>query len=272
MNRNKIFFILLLISLYVNFYGSDFFYNRKFVVDRFKFIEIKDGNLSYYEYSPNGYKMILDGKYKIFKKNNYEIINVNEKSFVVFYLLDSIILCDIQTKEIILGTDYEKGGFSVSLEPHLFYFNNVKASSYLKEGNIKFLSSNLENYDLIKPWVEGEKGDGIGSKIYFELDAINNIVIANGYFDPQKLYLYEYNNRVKKIKIKSMDENSKFEIIFDLEDSYNLQMIKLPKKTTKIEITILEVYKGTKYSDTVISGLFTNYYLSYTDKNNIKKN
>ena len=95
-------------------------------------------------------------------------------------------------------------------------------------------------------------------------DITNNIIIANGFFNPKYLNLYNENNRVKKIKIKLLDVNS--EIIADLKDTYNLQMIKLPKKSKKFEIEILEIYKGTKYSDTSISGLFTNYKMAMKEK------
>ncbi len=246
------FFILYFISS-----EDNFFYNRKFTINYFSYIEINNGNIKYYEDGPNGYKIFFEGKYSLLKKDGFNLLNVNNKTFVIYYLIDSIILCDIKTKENIIGSDSE--GKGASPEPNLFPLTIIDSSSYLTEGKINYSPHNLEDYDLTTPWIEGEKGDGIGSKLIVESEMFyptEIIIIANGFFNPQKLYLYYYNNRVKKIKIKSLDIDNSFEIFVDLKDTYNLQMVRLPKKSTKFEMTILDVYKGTKFKDTCIAGLF----------------
>ena len=85
----------------------------------------------------------------------------------------------------------------------------------------------------------------------------------NGYVDFFRTDLYKKNNRVKKIQIESMDSEEKYNFDYILEDTPNFQEIQLPRYTKKIKITILDVYKGTDYDDTCISGIMTagmNYY------------
>jgi len=231
----------------------------------FNYIEINEGKIKYYQDGPAGKKIFFEGKYNIFNKDGFNILQVDGRKYIVYYLKDIIILYDIATKESIYGYDMGPPPYKEpSSENPLYLFKNITANSYLTEGKTQYLVTNLENYDLTKPWVEGQKDSGIGCKLIFETDEFdpsNLIIIVNGYFDPQKLYLYNYNNRIKKVKIRSLDTQNEFEIIANLKDTYNLQMIRLPKKTNKLEMTILEVYKGTKYDDTCLSGLFTSYFV-----------
>ena len=263
MNKMKFFLIILVLlncSLLVSA-DENFFFNREFITGMFTVLEINNGSMKYFEDGPNGYKILFEGKYLLSKKDGFSILSIQDKSFVTFYLKDTIILYDLESGEKIIGSDKE--GKGVSIEAHLYPFKSIIASSYLTEGKNKFLANNLNDLDIRTPWVEGDEGNGIGVTLIFETaswDPTRIIIFANGYFDPKKLYLYEYNNRIKKVKIKSLDINNQFEIISELEDKPNLQMIILPKETNKIELTILDVYKGTKYNDTCLSGLFTSYW------------
>lgn len=86
---------------------------------------------------------------------------------------------------------------------------------------------------------------------------IGDIVFVNGFVFPDKEYLYEQNSRAKKIRISY--EKTSFEI--DLQDTGNFQVIHLPKTidptaNNDIIIEILDFYKGTMYSDIVISGIY----------------
>lgn len=85
---------------------------------------------------------------------------------------------------------------------------------------------------------------------------IDEIVIINGFVNPQKMYLYEENARAKNIRI-SYNENN---FVVTLKDTGNYQSIKLPEKIVRnkgtiIKIEILDSYAGSKYSDIVMSGV-----------------
>lgn len=135
-----------------------------------------------------------------------------------------------------------------------FYkFKNIKVDSFLTEGTKKYSGDNLANYALETPWVEDEKGNGIGSHIYLPKTVIRNIYIGNGYVSFEKPYLYEANARVKKIRITDITNKLSFDII--LEDSPNPQKIEIGKESINREIVIeiLAVYKGLKYNDICVN-------------------
>lgn len=85
---------------------------------------------------------------------------------------------------------------------------------------------------------------------------IEELIIINGFVNPKKRYLYGQNSRAKRIRI-SYDDVS-FETT--LQDTGNYQSVSLPKTIknkngTMISLEILDSYKGSKYSDIVISGV-----------------
>ena len=160
-----------------------------------------------------------------------------------------------------------------------FLFNNgnnigaYKASSYLKEGKTSYEAENtakiyamMTKRDIsswssqIRPWVEGKKGDGIGES--FEFDTAYpkggfplDIRILNGYVDPLKPHLFKENNRIKKALLET-DTGIKKE--FEFRDEVEFTQIILPSDVKHIKLTILEVYKGTKYRDTCITSVEVN--------------
>jgi hypothetical protein len=58
--------------------------------------------------------------------------------------------------------------------------------------------------------------------------------------------------------MRGYDENGQlvYESIKELEDTPNLQVISSPVLLISIELIITEVYPGTLYEDTAISGIF----------------
>lgn len=152
----------------------------------------------------------------------------------------------------------------------------VNEQGYMENGDIKErcifpkwskieASSKLEGYlpelitdnDKETTWVEGVEGDGIGEWIKLTSDKefeVSNIVISNGYYKTEELYFK--NNRIKKVKIDVSNEES---FTQELNCSVPIpQVIQLPKpvKTNFVKITILEVEKSNKYSDTCISEVY----------------
>ncbi|SFI42891.1 hypothetical protein SAMN04487775_101319 [Treponema bryantii] len=157
--------------------------------------------------------------------------------------------------------------------------NNIEAyqaSSYLKEGKISYEAGNTGKiYNMmarrdvtswssqIHPWVEGKKGDGIGESFEFDTTYPKgngqglplDIRILNGYVDPLKPHLFKENNRIKKALLET-DTGIKKE--FEFRDEIEFTQIILPNDVKHIRLTILEVYKGTKYQDTCITSVEVN--------------
>ncbi len=111
----------------------------------------------------------------------------------------------------------------------------------------------------IKPWVEGKKGDGIGETFEFDMSYSAgepwDIRILNGYVDPLKPHLFKENNRIKKALLET-DTGIKKE--FDFRDEVEFTQIILTGDVKHVKLTILEVYKGTKYQDTCITAVEVN--------------
>ena len=162
----------------------------------------------------------------------------------------------------------------------------IYCSSYLNEGikyytsdslNQTFLCGIIEGGQIfnttILPWAEGEEGSGIG--INFSINFLpetniaevfrkhgkeyigiaNSITIMNGYVDFYRPDLFLKNNRVKRVLIKSTDDEEYYEFEFELKDVPEFQTIHLPRMTNSLEMTIMDVYKGTLYDDTVITSI-----------------
>lgn len=113
------------------------------------------------------------------------------------------------------------------------------------------------NWEL-PPWVEGAKDSGLGEwlEVTYEKPT-DNIVILNGYVDFKKVNLYKDNNRVKTFKITSVDTGEPFEILIELEDVVKFQYFKLPRKAEKVKLEVVSVYKGRKWDDTAVTGIFS---------------
>lgn len=154
------------------------------------------------------------------------------------------------------------------------YFENVKASSTLTDKYHEYAASGtmtvFNPFELKKtwvknnlPWVEGKSGDGIDEYIEFDIKPNNwaaiqkiQLRVLPGYVDPLRPYLFKQNNRPKKLLIET---DTGFSRILTLNDAVEFASIMLPKETKHVKVTIKEVYKGTKYSDTCITA-FDMYY------------
>lgn len=155
-----------------------------------------------------------------------------------------------------------------------YMIENIVSSSYYIEKNIEYTSSYLQYlkketyedfyYYIKSPWVPGKEksSSGIGEYLDVEFAELSdNLVILNGYVDLEKRYLYKANNRVKKAKIVSLDENNPFELEYTFEDYVHLSQIDFPAKASKVRFIIEEVYKGERWDDTCIQNVITNSHL-----------
>lgn len=144
---------------------------------------------------------------------------------------------------------------------------NVISSSELESSKSNYSAKNIHDFNKNTAWVEGVEGNGIGEFIEFtfknklgvEHFGINQLLIANGY--KKNKDLWKKNGRVKKLKMIINDKPVAF---LNLEDSFEIQVVNIPKikfpinKITKIRFVIEEVYQGIKYEDTAISLLMFN--------------
>ena len=157
---------------------------------------------------------------------------------------------------------------------HSFNVKSISASSFLKEKqygqDISYAPINLFrafevgcrchpywwNYSHV-PWVEGVKGYGINESISIEFNSpVYGFSILNGYADIKNMKLFKENSRVKKLKVE--DLTNKLEYTMDFEDKVYFNYLELSKPSKSIRLTILDVYKGTKYQDTCISAMIEN--------------
>lgn len=148
------------------------------------------------------------------------------------------------------------------------FHSEAKASSTLpKQGNVSYDARNLSVDTRESVWAEGVPGDGVGETIEIsqlyqgtgdDVFSYNQICIVNGYAESPKKW--QENNRVKSLKFYFEDEYMGMII---LEDTMKPQYVDVsPVKMTvgngceaKFRFEIAEVYKGTLYDDTCITGI-----------------
>lgn len=177
---------------------------------------------------------------------------------------------------------YSKNGKSYGWEEWLWegcstwcsvaeYESNATASSTLKpHGKYTYSVSNIQDLDKRTSWVEGVEGNGIGEYIEIEQKCLvgsseyktdigfKELCIVNGYAATEKNW--NENNRVKELK---MYFNNKYVTTIVLEDIIKQQYIDISKFNLKVQngekarfkFEINDIYKGTKYNDTCITGL-----------------
>ena len=211
-------------------------------------------------------------KISFINKNGIDYIQLSKKfpkEFTSQYIYgDSK---DIETDEKILflagkteklGTflyAYTKGfdisSFTKNRTDELYYCLYKDASSCLTENGKEYSLKNLRDRRLETPWVEGVPGDGIGEgfTLTFNGGSVDpTLLLMNGYISFDKPYLYEQNNRIKKIKVKGLTSGK--EKILDVIDTPHPQTVDISFITEMedIRVEIAEVYKGTKYDDTCL--------------------
>lgn len=207
-----------------------------------------------------GFKKTAPGTYT-FSKQTYAI---TQKSSFTFSYDDSI---QALSKEIV-NDRIPPGSLEVTASSSL-------AGNY---GPLNTIDSNCST-----AWVEGAQGNGIGSWIEFKIKGtymLSHIGIMNGYWKSKATW--EENSRPKKLGLEILEKKdvdkvmvlAKYTIDIPKERTYrNGVSIKnfykdiffLPKwndviadckEVKKIKITILDVWPGTKYTDTALSEVF----------------
>lgn len=159
----------------------------------------------------------------------------------------------------------------------------VKASSELDSAEDRYSANNVRIQDRRGTWAEGTEGPGIGESLTYrqsctygidnkwealtydnrdpELDGFmrySEICIVNGYAKTQKTW--EENGRVKKLLMYVEDRPYAY---LELEDTILPQYFLLPEDDIKVlnggmleaRFEIAEVYPGSLYEDTCLTGL-----------------
>jgi hypothetical protein len=147
----------------------------------------------------------------------------------------------------------------------------VTASSYLEsQGAINYEPQNAHDLNYKNVWAEGVPGYGIGEYLLYTFSGssprITEIIVVNGHVKSQ--IAWENNSRVKKLKVYIDDKPY---AILNLQDIRGTQRFKVepignserqnfeilqtqPDWTLKFEI--MDVYRGLKYDDVVISEIY----------------
>jgi hypothetical protein len=266
-------FLFILICSFSVFGASYPFENKEYVSDagfRFSFIDnvFSYVKMEYHQDDSSAYRVILpatiSGPYTIKMVSGFTVMEVtfpfSKRDIFVFYENDNILLYDTELRKTFIGT------YRVRDEAMLYGIWTIKATSYLTETiegkEIRYVPENLLNYDISQPWVEGAPGRGIGEMLTIgskeKRYGRKNLVILNGFFSPEKPSLYLANSRVKSFLMRGYNEEGTliYESIKELEDTPNFQVISSPVNLDIIELIITDVYPGTIYEDTAITGIF----------------
>ena len=136
---------------------------------------------------------------------------------------------------------------------------HYSASSELScEEEDRYSAANLQDDDSSTSWVEGADGHGYGEAILITADAdclVSGCDILNGYCKNDETW--RTNGRVAKLIV---DLNGIPVCVAELLDDPSSQFVEFTEvltlsKDDKLEFSILEIYPGTRYEDTAVSGL-----------------
>jgi hypothetical protein len=270
MDTKKFFLIIFLLNLLINFsYGIDLFYS-----DIGTTIRITDTTMNVEIYNFSG-ELETKENYNVDWEtiNNIRYLNFNYNGTFLDPYKGPKIPHGIKRYLVIEGSYFlyfynEKNirEFAIAGGKAPLNWSNVttiSATSELKENNTIYSVKNLYNISILIPWVEGVSGDGIGEKIRIEmeqsrrrpdgLESITSLFISNGFVDYNRPDLYEYNNRLKKIRVHNIGYNEYFDFIIDDNPDIKWIRFKFNNPSYIIEIEILEVHKGTRWDDTCVN-------------------
>jgi len=281
-----------LVFIFATFISLQNLFSLSFSARHYDSIVIKDGSLIYYNNligTEEQYEAALetvdnmlyvnfyyDGKF-LDGINRDRNVAHGQKRFLVLYLNSCSVRLYDETNNWFYGvSEYWYSEYNIRSE--------VTATSELREGDILYSAKNILDDCFLMPWAEGKAGSGIGEKISFSVipsksvihkvypplfrgalvyselvkdDTIRykSIIMSNGFVDYNRPYLYEQNNRVKKIRVSRGNPGDYVD--FEVKDTPQMQYFyfgdKLKAENNTLEIEILEVYKGSKYDDTCIN-------------------
>lgn len=137
------------------------------------------------------------------------------------------------------------------------------SSTLIPSGTKTYDAFHARDLDYCSAWSEGAIGNGVGQWLAYrfvpESPRLHTILISNGLVRNEKTW--KNNNRVKRLLVS---ENGCAVAELLLEDSRDDQAFKLPRlfgrrsdsRPMILTFTILEVYPGDHYDDTVITEIW----------------
>lgn len=196
-----------------------------------------------YKVNENGFVEVFcnDRKFFLLKNNITYAVNYQNGRGVTDGVLDKSKLAEIKSS----------GNFSETIKGNKIDYKveNLRTAVIWggREDPYWFNNENI-------PFVTKQGNSGIGE--YIELKFVKPqkfISILGGYVNTDRQDLFKKNNRLKKVLISDLD--SDYSIEMDFEDIAMFQNITFDKYLSNIRIEIKEVYNGSKYDDTCISGI-----------------
>ena len=127
--------------------------------------------------------------------------------------------------------------------------SKTTSSSFFSEKSEVYKVQNLKSGQVAKPWVEGDKGSGLGAWVEFSFgseELVEEIHLWNGNWYSAKYWrLY---NRASKIEVIYSDGSKES---FTLSDKKKKEILKLkkPVKTSSVKLIIRGVHSGDAYTD-----------------------
>ena len=136
----------------------------------------------------------------------------------------------------------------------------VTSESYLKNhGNFNYKPENIHDIDLFTVWIPDTTGGAIGKKINFHFEPlsprVSKIIVYNGYI--KNYELFKSNSRVKTFRL--LVNNMPYALL-ELCDTTSSQTFTIAPQQSKkknidliLTFEIIDIYKGTKYTDVAVS-------------------
>ena len=261
----KRFFLVLLILLPSVLYSQEYkilkdykFYYQgeiKLKIQDDKILEYNPASEEWLDTSNLYYKF----SYKV-NENGFVEVFCNDKKFFLLedditYVVESMNGMPVLDKSQLLSIK-SSGNFSEKINGKVVDYNAENLRTAVIWGGRE---DPFWYYDLNEPFVTKRGNSGIGE--YIELKFAHpqkSISILGGFVRTSRQDLFRKNNRIKRVLIKDLD--SGYSVEKEFEDLAMFQTIIFDKYLSNIRIEIKEVYKGSKYEDTCISGIMISYF------------
>jgi hypothetical protein len=233
---------------------------------------------------PDGYFRL--GKYEFKGSPNYlpkKLSNGEAENFIIipgenYYFIEGFNINN-QFRRLFDALEYEQHDpFDISPQRENLNILSVKANNFLRERDIDYKPSGMaEKYYSDRrnclhmfygtPWAVRNNTGGIGEEltIRFRIPE-TNLNILNGFVDGERPHLYKANSRLKTVEITALESDVPFTIRADFEDVVYFKHIKLPHPARSVSVKVIDVYKGSRYSDLVVSAVAgSNPYMVYRE-------
>jgi hypothetical protein len=246
LKRKSLLIFFLLIFNFYHIYCQQV--NQTYAAEMTGRIDFKNNNRI--EINIAGYQYNGEYNYRIEEKSGISFLEFGNHKELVLISEDFLYFAG----RYLIGNFINRKGRNGKQADFIWPARKYASSSYLAEGKIDYKADNLDYVHFNRPWAEGVSGSGIHEYIdaVWSWD-ISALIIVNGFISSRKPELYAANNRVKKLRIYHDNTDAGYE--FDLKDTPNPQILRLPFKSRIIRIEILDVYKGDKYDDTCLTML-----------------